>query len=37
MISHASGNPASVVWEGGIHFMQRDSTVCSAADVALLG
>ena len=37
MTSHVSGNPSSVVWEGGIHFVQRDSTVRSAADVALLG
>lgn len=37
MISHVSGTPSSVVWESEIHFVQRDSTVCNAAGVALLG
>lgn len=37
MMSYVSGDPSRVVGEGGIHFVQRDSTVCDAAGIALLG
>lgn len=36
-MNYVSGDPSHVVGEGGIHFVQRDSTVRDAAGVALLG